>query len=127
MSLAATHWSFCCRRIAIDTASSRLTARSVGGDSSMLVKVIGEIAVRHGQTDTVQCAPRHRPFEEFAADGGKHRVGENGVDHAPAALDLGAPAHDQLNGLIIVFERDAVMVDHSLRNSSELQVDDVRE
>ena len=36
MSPAAAHCSFCCSWIAIEIASSRLTARSVVGDCSIL-------------------------------------------------------------------------------------------
>ena len=72
MSPAAAHWSFCCSRIAIETASSRLTARSVSvvlhacsiACSDHLFKLIRKIAVGHGQTHAVQRRPGHRPRRE---------------------------------------------------------------
>src|SRR5262245_22473116 len=61
-----------------------------------------EVAVGYGQPDAGQRHPGHRPRQELAADRRQHRVGENRVNHAAAALDLGAAAHDQLHRLVVV-------------------------
>src|SRR5262245_18930344 len=54
-----------------------------------------EVAVGYGQPDAGHRHPGHRPRQEFAADRRQHLVGQNRVNHAAAALDLGAAAHDQ--------------------------------
>src|SRR6478752_4934861 len=61
------------------------------------VEPILEIAAGHCQPHPVQRLALHRPGEELPADGRQHGVGEDGVDHAPAALQLRAAAHDQLH------------------------------
>ncbi len=77
--------------------------------------------------NTVELGSRHRPAQEFAADGREDRVGQNRVDHAPAALDLRAPAHDELHGVLVVAEWNLVMVAHAPLDPAELQADDIGE
>src|SRR4051812_19819471 len=130
MSVAAAHCSFCCSWMAIATASSSLTGRSVVAAcsisaSTLLIEPIREVAVGHRQTHAVQRRSGHRPLEKLAADRRQHGVCEDGVDHTPAALDFGAPADDQLHGIVVVVERNLVMLDDAFRDPSELQPDDV--
>src|SRR5689334_5084383 len=98
--------------MAIDTASSRRSARSVvWGSMSPLLESIREIAVGGAQSHAVQRRARHRSCQKLAADRRQHRVRQNGVDHTPAAFHLGAAADDQLHSIFVVIERNLVMFD----------------
>src|SRR4030095_187844 len=109
-SPAATHCSFCCRRIAIVTASSRLTGRSGASDCSMpalvtllliSLEVIRKISAGRAETHGVQPTSRDRPGKKLAADRRQHRIGENGVNNPPAALHLGASTDDEFDRIVV--------------------------
>src|SRR6266404_3834072 len=57
---------------------------------SVLIKGKLEIIVRRGHMDPVDGAAVHEPGQEFAADFRQQRVGDERVNHARAAFQLGA-------------------------------------
>src|SRR5262245_57097420 len=84
------------------------------------VEPVVEVAVGYRQADARHRHARHGSLQELAADRRQHRVGEDGVDHAPAALDLGAPAHDQLHRLVVIREWNLVVLEDPLRDARHL-------
>src|SRR5437879_5062296 len=91
------------------------------GASITSLKEITEIAVRDGETHAGEGLALNRAGQKFSADRRQHRVREDCVDHPPAALDLGATAYNQLHGLLVVPERDFVVLGDALRDPAELQ------
>src|SRR6185503_4539273 len=101
-------WSTCpCfwHSMPIDIAAPMVSVWLSGSNDSMLrpqqrglrrhtVEGVGEVAAGRRQPHARQRRARHRPREELAADLRQYRVGENRVDHAAPALDLGAAADD---------------------------------
>src|SRR5271167_187322 len=87
----------------------------------MLVKSINKIAVAGGYVDSLHGLRGHHSLEEFLAQLGQYGVGENCVDHAPAALQLRAPAGDQFDDRIVKREGHLVVLENALLNAPELQ------
>src|SRR3954462_7857472 len=91
------------------------------------VELVHEVSVRRVQTNTLQCHSLHRSLQELVTDFGKHRIRQNCIDHAPAALDLCAAADDQLDGIVVVGKWDLVVFFDPLLDAAELQADNARE
>src|SRR5512147_2450344 len=62
---------------------------SRGGMATTLLKPVLEVVVGGGQVHSGERQPGHRALEELTADCREHRIRQDGVDGAPAALDLG--------------------------------------
>jgi hypothetical protein len=84
-----------------------------------------EVTVGDCELDPVQGLSAHRARQELAADFREHGVGENRVDHATATLDLGAAADDELDGFLVIRERNLVVLGDPLRDPIELQANDI--
>src|SRR4029434_3898019 len=64
---------------------------------------------------------------KLAADRRQYRVGENGVDHTPAALHLGASTDDEFDRIVVVVKGNPMVFDHALGKAAKLQTNDVGE
>src|SRR6185369_9489701 len=69
-----------------------------------------EVAAGDADRDLGHRAPLDRAGQDLLADAREQRVGQDGVDHAAAALELGAAADHQLDDVVVVGERDAVVL-----------------
>src|SRR5688572_1817470 len=102
-------------------AEARSATAAGAATSTPLRELIVEVAVGNRQPHAVQRGTSHRSREEFTADLRQHGVGQDRVDHAAAAFDLGTPADNQLDCLVVVSERDPVVFGHAPGNAPELQ------
>src|SRR5262245_32695323 len=59
------------------------------------IELVLEIAAIDGDVDSRDAFAGHHAFEDFLADVRQERVGQDGVDHAAAALQLCAAADDR--------------------------------
>ena len=63
-----------------------------------------EVPVVHRDLDFADRRPFSEAREHFAADVGKHGVGDHGIDHARAALEFGAPLGNEFGNIGAVGE-----------------------
>src|SRR3990172_2160138 len=95
--------------------------------AAALLERVRELAPVRRQRDRADRIAFHRPAQELLADGRQEGVGEHGVDHAAAALQLRAPAGDELHDRIVVAQLDALAQPHPLDDAIELEPGDVAE
>src|SRR5260221_11395368 len=72
----------------------------------------------------VDGAAVHEPGQEFAAYLRQQRVGDERVNHARTAFQLGAAVADQLGHAVIVTERHLVVFPHAFFQTRQIQLDD---
>src|SRR5215471_5181080 len=88
------------------------------------LEAVGEFSPVHVHVHLADRAAFHHPGEQLLPDGRQYGIGEDGVDHAPAAFELGTPARNQLHHFIVVTERDLVVVSDTLADAAELETGD---
>src|SRR4051794_6874656 len=76
-------------------------------------EVVFEFALAHGDAHGARRIRLRYARQELAADLRQDCVGENRVDHAAAAFRLGAAGRDEPHDVVVVLQRDAVMVAHA--------------
>src|SRR5947208_1081509 len=109
-----------------EASRSRLPGtRKPGTTLPPSIESVLELAVLGGEPDGLQRLAVAEPLQVLERDARQDGVGEDRVDDAPARLRLSAARDDQLDDIVAVFERNAVVGGDALLDPAELQPDDV--
>src|SRR5690606_25808490 len=73
--------------MSLNTTAKQMCSRS---QSSGLLESVLELPVGDRNLDALHLSALEHPAQELLADGRQHGVGQDRVDHAPTALELGA-------------------------------------
>src|SRR5215469_862920 len=95
------------------------------GIQCLAAEIVLERIVLGPDVEARHVRPRHHAVQELVADRRQHGVGQDRVDHAPAALELGAAAGDELHHRIVIAEGDLPRLLDALLDARELQANDV--